>query len=222
MQLARQGHPVIWSVPRMWEGQTCAILAGGPSLQGFDAEVLRSLRVITINDSWRLAPWADLHYHCDESWIRAQKGIDLDSGKWVKGGVDPRTDPRVKVLRFTGQMGLDRAPDALRHGSNSGYQAIHLAYHLGVARILLLGYDMHVSGSRTHWHDEPRPSPSQFSAEIKQTFLPLFEYLVKPMGLAGIDIVNCTPGSALKCWPYMPLAEALETSRCQMSIPPST
>ena len=44
---------MIWSVPRSWSGDTCVILAGGPSLRGFDIRQLYYFprpRVIAIND----------------------------------------------------------------------------------------------------------------------------------------------------------------------------
>lgn len=55
-----------WSVPRRWQGQTCYILGCGPSLRGFDVFNLFGWgRIIAINDSFRLAPWASVLYECD-------------------------------------------------------------------------------------------------------------------------------------------------------------
>jgi hypothetical protein len=222
---------VIWSVPKNWVGETVVILAGGPSLKGFDASILRPrhhpfeytpvpyARVITINDSWRMAPWADVHYFCDARWRDQQVNLNRQSldkstdfaqmiykGFWVKGGQDLE-HPHVRTLKFTGQQGWEPAPTALRHGSNSGYQAIHLAAHYGAKRIILLGYDMHVDPKRSHWHDEERAS--NFAKLIELSFLPHFQTLVDPLAAAGVEVINATPGSALKCWPYLPLEEAL-------------
>ena len=55
-----------WSIPPEWTGETAFLLGGGPSLKGFNAECLRGRRVIAINNSWELAPWADVLYFCDE------------------------------------------------------------------------------------------------------------------------------------------------------------
>jgi len=211
-----------WRAERIWEGETCAILAGGPSLRGLDAEALRGVRVLTINDSHRLAPWADLHYFCDQSWLAGQKGIDLDCGKWVKGGEARGVDERVKVLRFTGQLGFEADISALRHGSNSGYQALHLAAHLGAARILLLGYDMRCEGARSHWHNAARPR--NFSQILKLSMLPLFDTLVDPLKKRGVRVINCTPNSSLRCWEYKPLEEALANPllTAPSLAPPST
>lgn len=214
---------MIWTAPKLWLDETCFILAGGPSLKGFDAGVLRGHgRVISINDSWRIAPWADILYCCDQPWIEDQTrsnraSIDgsvrfrdlLATGFWVKGGDSPKTDPRIHILRFSGQVGLETNPEALRTGNNSGYQAINLAYHFGAARIVLLGYDMHCDGAKTHWHDGPRAPASEFGKTLGRDMVPYFEYLVAPLAAADVEVVNATPGSALKCWPMMSLEEAL-------------
>lgn len=230
---------MIWSVPRSWEGETCVILAGGPSLLGFDITSIprNRARVIAINDSWRLCPWADALYFCDEPWWDDQIKRNLTAldgrtrftdtvfrGCWIKGGeMSEEFHPRVRTLRFTGQAGLETDPVALKHGNNSGYAAINLAYHFGVKRIILLGYDMHVQAAdcqwhdgmqrmmihrppRSHWHDEDRPRG--FAQEMRLTMLPLFGALVDPLAAAGVEVINATPGSALKYWPYLPL-EAL-------------
>jgi hypothetical protein len=226
---------MIWSVPKSWDGETAVILAGGPSLRGFDVQplmrefdgqplTLSGLRVITINDSWRIAPWADIQYFCDRDWRDTQVLVNRQSldkstdfarliykGFWVKGGAD-LDHPHVRTLKFSGQLGLSDDPTALRHGSNSGYQAIGLAYLLGAKRILLLGYDMQAAkGERTHWHDEERRA--DFWTTVKDSMLPLFPALVEPLARAGVEVINCTPGSALKCWPYLPLEEALNKEK---------
>lgn len=235
-----------WTVPKAWPGETCVIIAGGPSLREMYPEIehlrpqvvevtkigdssrryekVRYARVIAINDSWRLAPWADTHYFCDPRWWKMQ--IDMNKfsldgrvrfhdliyhGFWINGGTGAYKDhPQVRQLRFSGPEGLDPDPGYLRHGSNSGYQAIHLAYHYGVKRIILLGYDMHTNNGRTHWHDESRPD--NFGQILAQSMLPKFSSLVEPLAEAGVEVLNATPGSALTCWPQVPLKEALQAS----------
>lgn len=216
-----------WSVPRSWSGETAVILAGGPSLRGFDIRQLglHHPRVICINDSWRMAPWADSLYFTDREWwngqiLRNRRSLDdsvsfLDimvRGFWIKGSTHDEPDhPLVRTLRFTGQQGLESSPTGLRHGSNSGYAAMNLAYLFGAKRVLLLGYDMHTEPRRSHWHDEERPRNFEEDV-IKRSFLPHFPTLVGPLAAAGVEVVNCTPNSSLRCWPFMPLAEALERS----------
>ena len=55
-----------WRAGGQWAGDTCCILATGPSLTPDQAEYAKGkARVIAVNDAWRLAPWADILYACD-------------------------------------------------------------------------------------------------------------------------------------------------------------
>lgn len=192
-----------------------------------DLSLLRGVgrpRTITINDSWRLLPLADIHYFCDPPWWQSQMDSNqfsedrttnfherLYKGFWVAGCVksDFSEHPQVHRLRFTGEDGLETDPSGLHHGHNSGFAAINLAYHLGVSKIILLGYDMHIEGSRTNWHNEPREQFERFAQTLKRDMLPHFSTLVEPLKQAGVEVINATPNSALTCWPYQPLEEAL-------------
>lgn len=216
---------MIWTVPRKWDGETVCILAGGPSLKGFDASILRrpGWKVIAVNDSWRLASWCDCLYFSDANFYvtslqRDPWALDMSinfgqllyrrllvNGSSLGEFAD---HPQVKQLRMTGQSGLETDHGGLRHGNNSAYAAMNLAYHFGASRIVLLGLDMRVSGNRTHWHDEVRPDG--FADILRQSMLPMFPSLVEPLQSAGIEVLNATPGSALECWPNVPLKEILE------------
>src|SRR3990167_1144446 len=70
-----------WNVEPEWAGETVAILGGGPSLTPWQAEACRgACRVIAVNTSYWLAPWADLLYFSDEVWWC-----------WHHGGMETRT-----------------------------------------------------------------------------------------------------------------------------------
>lgn len=212
-----------WTAEKIWNGGTCCILAGGPSLRGFNAQRLfPRFHVLAVNDSWRIAPWADVKYFCDAEWWRSQvrfNRIALDgvtpfsramcAGLWVSGSdaSDVVGNKAVHCLLLTGERGLELDPSGLRHGNNSGYQAINLAVHLGARRIVLLGYDMRV-GARSHWHDEERPD--DFASVLACTMLPCFDSLVDPLRAAGVEVINATPDSALRCFPTASLESLLE------------
>jgi hypothetical protein len=213
-----------WLVPQTWRGETVFILGGGPSLKGFDASVLRGHgKVIAVNDSWRLAPWCDCIYFTDPKWfvnaLQADKWAEDRSSNFgqvvykrllVNGSNgDPFFDhPQVKQLSFSGSLGLETNATKLRHGSNSVYAAMNLAYHFGVSRIVLLGVDMKLGEKgRTHWHNEQRESG--FENVLRQSMLPKFQSLVTPLKLAGVEVLNANMDSALECWPKVPLEQIL-------------
>lgn len=204
------------SVPRLWPGETCVLLGGGPSLT--EADVLycrdRDARVIAIKEAFQLAPWADALYAADSSWWHHYRGVPSFTG--LKFGIQGRTlnghdakmaaFPDVQRLLDTGDDGLELAPTGLRTGYNSGYQAINLAVHLGAARVILLGFDCwRGPDGRANWHranrvhlDSPYP-----------LFMQAFATLAQPLKDIGVEVVNCSRATLLRAFPLMSLEEAL-------------
>lgn len=206
-------------VPRLFPNSTILCLGCGPSLTRADVDACRGVApVIAINDAVSLAPWAEVLYACDAAWWHFHDGVPTFRGpKFSIMNLQPRKgDPGhpagVTVLANTGEQGLERDPSGLRAGlrggSNSGYQAINLAVHLGASRIVLLGYDMQpAANGRTHFfgdHPERIRKASQYGM-----FRRSFEALVDPLQQLGIDVVNCSRQTALQCFPRWPLADAL-------------
>lgn len=209
-----KGAPTkVWpSVPKLWPGEPVVCIASGPSLTQDDVDYVHGVhlqgkaRVIVINNTYQLAPWADCLYACDARWWKWHNGAQDFHG--LKYSLDPPAtrDYGVTVLKNTGANGLELLPAGLRNGHNSGYQAINLAVHFGANRIVLLGYDMQRGrDGKVHWHDDHRQAPSVPFV----LFLPKFPTLVKPLRELGIAVVNCSRETALTCWPRMSLREAL-------------
>jgi hypothetical protein len=209
-----------WTVPEDWRGATAVCIGGGPSLTAAQVEVVRQardthrhLRVIAINDAWRLAGFADMLYFCDDKWWQwhHQKLAGWKGGiARLEGGKHDFGDPRIKVLRNVGRQGLSEERNGLANGQNSGYQAIGLAVHLGARRILLLGFDMQARVDagivKTHWFGD---HPGGTSQDVYRTMLPNFESLPPALKKRGVEVVNCTPGSALRVFPQRAIEEAL-------------
>lgn len=217
-----------FTVPKLWPRSTVAILAGGPSLTQAQVDACRDrCRVIAVNNAYQCAPWADVLYFCDEKWWgwhRDRAGYRDFAGMKMAletAGKVFDAEPAVKKLRYAGRgqgqgpqnqaegpKGLCLDRDGLCTGSNSGYQAINLAVHLGAHRIVLLGFDMKSAASgRMHWHDEHpmATDPNVWANEM----LPCFPHLVEPLRRLGVDVINATPGSALKVFAMQPLEVAL-------------
>lgn len=196
------------SVPRVWPGETVVCIASGPSLTREDVDYVRGkARVIVVNTSYQLAPWADVLYACDAKWWRWHKGAPDFAGQKYSLQKDARWhDPAIRVLENTGVEGLERTPTGLRNGRNGGYQAINLAVHFGASRILLLGYDMSQGPHREeHWHGEhPNRSRSPFDK-----FLRVFPSIVAPLQAVGVEVINCSRRTALTCFPRLPIDVAL-------------
>lgn len=194
-----------------WDGETAFLLGCGPSLCVDDVDRLRGRRVIAINDAYLLAPWAEYLYFCDQSWWD-QNRDQVEEIFYGRRIVTLRNEiDGVSRLRCSGVDGLETDPGAIRHGCNSGYQAINFAYHLGAKLIVLLGYDMRVDGDKLHWRQrQGMQTADGFHRTLRHAMLPKFASLVEPLRNARVDVINCTPGSVLRYWPILSLKEVLE------------
>lgn len=92
-------------------------------------------------------------------------------------------------------------------GQNSGYQALNLAVLAGAQRILLLGYDMKFApDGRQHWFgDHPRlEHPARLTAHLHN-----FRRAAKHLARVGVDVINCSPDSALDCFRHEEIESVL-------------
>lgn len=199
-----------WCVPMLPECSTVAILASGPSMSPAVAEVVRESGVfaIAINTTYRLAPWAWMLYGADHEWWRHRdhkEALQFDGWR-VTTATGPGLAPAgVNWLLHTGVYGFDPEPGQLRTGGNSGYQALHIAIQAGASRVLLCGMDMQGG----HWHGEHPAGLKITDAERYGQWIGRFDALRDKAKTRGIDVVNCTPGSALKCFRFGDLKEEL-------------
>ena len=204
-----------WQAPMgAWAAETVFILGGGPSLRGFDASVLQGKgKVIGINEAGlTMAPWCDLLFWADRRWLDWNHDrLHLHTGEWKVARKQPHLSLPfdVKVLRFLPRR-FSHCPDAVG-GWDSGSSCINLAYLLGAARIILLGFDMHdVPLDRWregNWHETHQEPPLEGQRANK--FIPAHELMAFNLAKAGVEVINATPGSALTCYPIMPLERAL-------------
>lgn len=166
-----------------------AVLATGPSMSAAVAAYVRDrCRTIAVCDAYRLAPWAEALVAVDRVWWRIHPEAQNFAGVKYTAGKLPG-----------GSMKLEPS-DEFPADSNSGYRAMGVARERGAKLILLCGFDMR----GTHFfglHAPPLRNTTlkRFRAQLNQ-----FE-----RWLGGCDVLNCTPGSALTKFPYMPLEEAL-------------
>ena len=193
-------------MPRLHPNQTIVILAGGPSLSQEAANQSRHLITIAINDSYLLAPWAEYHYHCDKKWWEWHKDKpEFNAFQGVRITQDEIDDPRVLRIKGAHKDGLSESPEVIHYGSNSGFQALNLAYLLGAERIILLGYDMKIaSNGKSHWFgDHPDKVRSNYASWWSK-------FSIVADQLKGkVEVINCNPDSALKCFHKMSLEEAV-------------
>lgn len=197
---------------RRWAGR-CIVAASGPSLT--DEAVVASCRgerVIAVNDAYRLLPEAAVLYACDLAWWQSHNFCAGFAGeKWTSHSLSPKNDKRsmpagFMIIEGRDGAGFSRDAAAIHYASNSGFQAVNLALLFGADPIILVGFDMRPIEGRTHFfgeHKAPLRGNAQFGAWCAR-----FAAAAEKLGPTP-RIINATPGSALKCFPMMSLADAL-------------
>lgn len=147
-----------------------------------------------------MLPDADYLYACDRQWwdIHLAEVRKVFTGKLYTQWHDSEGKDRAwaeseGITAIQGCHAKGLGSDLLHFNSNSGAQAINLAYLLGATRIILLGYDMGATGN-THWFgDHPKGLRNGKYEQYVETFTRLAEDLKR----AGVEVINCTRQTAL-------------------------
>lgn len=203
-------------MPRLWPGATIVCLGSGPSLTQDDVFAIacvrdvRHLRVITVNTTYQLAPWADVIYAPDEKWW-GWHGEDVSARcrglKLTLSQDEHAARAGAHRLDWRSGGGLSTDPRRVMTGGHGGYQAINVSVHLGASRILLLGYDLQADPSTDHVHHH-RAHPDH-SVVPYERWRAVYETLMAPLGALGIEILNCSRATAITAVPRASLDEAL-------------
>jgi hypothetical protein len=197
------------SLEPVFLGETIYIVGGGPSLKGFDFERLRGKNVIAVNKAIFFVPFAQVLYWSDARFYEWYgETTDKFNGIKVTNKPHPKRSDIINLVD-TGKDGLELEPHAVRHGGNSGYAAMNVAYHLGARKIVLLGFDMqNAKGGETHFHDG---YPARGTAnEVMQTnMLPSFETIAEPLRRRKVEVFNASQLSLIKCFQKIDLETAL-------------
>ncbi len=162
-----------------------------------EAVRLASIPAIVINNTYQLLPGADLLVANDSAWWANTPGAHEFQGLKFCG--QDCSSREILYLRNTGTDGYDPDPQCFRTGGNSGYTALHIAAQAGAKRILLFGFDMRM-GEQSHWHgDHPKPLRNSTHSSYRR-FIERFDGLASILKRRGVEVLNATPGSALKCF----------------------
>lgn len=193
-----------------------AIVAGGPSLTGFDWSRLRGCRVIAVNRAFEVLPDAEVLWWTDSRFYGWHAAAIDAHGAMLKAtalliGDRFRYPASVSVYRFTGAAGYDSEPGCLRHGNNGAFAALSLALKRGARTIALFGVDMRPApDGRMHWHAD---HPAQGRETSFGKMLPYWPSLLPVVNAMGATIINASPTSALDVFPRVTHDEAFEYLR---------
>lgn len=198
-----------------WRGGFCIVAASGPSLTPDIAAACRGHRVVAVSDAYRLLPDADILYSCDSEWWHVHQGcVSFKGERWSSHGDAFRNDKRkaakeygLNLVRGCDGEGFSFDPALIHYGNLSGFQAVNLAGHkIGWhGRIALVGFDMRqVDGVSHFFGDHPKGLRKQTKYEKWAKHFAAAAKTLPPT----VEIVNCTPGSAITCFRMMDIHEA--------------
>lgn len=216
-----------WNVPRMWDGGSCIIIGGGPSvLEQFNVpaeivqgvysgkltpaayspylEALHDQHVIAVNVAYKMGSWADILFFGDTStWTEDKEGISNFKGLRITCAENiDKANTKLKFVTKNPRkkIGITTQTNLVSWNYNSGAAAMNIAVHTGVKRIILLGFDMKLdTGQNQHWH-KLYASPIKVVQQSFNKHLIGFPEIKKDLDLLGIEVINCNPNSAIECF----------------------
>lgn len=214
----------------IYAGETIIVAGTGPSINKNTIKTVNNARktgkarVFGSNRAYQIFD-VDLLHGCNKEfwdyWYEHDPA--LAGSPFLKYTTRPELKGVYKGLEYIKEVwidGLSRDPSCIAAHHGTGPQAVNLAYLFGAKRILLIGWDMRFPGkvdNRTY------KQPRRYLGEdaLTKNHWPrtgadgALDGLINEMKTIkpedyGIEIINCTPGSAMRCFPMMDLTEALE------------
>jgi len=192
----------------IYQNQTAIILGTGPSLTPEVVDLCKEsgLRLFGCNNTFEFG--LDVHLACNPAWWDYY-GTAFAGEKWTW---DEPTAKKHGINYIAGKWepGLSTDPNYIHYHHGSGPQIVNIALHYGITRMLLVGWDMKY-GEKRHYFGEYPPPLLHFpktGPNGEMTGLIKEMETIKPE-IYGIEIINCTPGSAMKCFPFGRLEDYL-------------
>lgn len=214
-QVVIDGNPApvpFWPLDRRYAGLTVVLIGGGPSHADLDLDLLRGHCLIAINSSCRkvrpIATEHDMLYFSDNSWAENRPellpdwpGPVVTSNRNTKARLGDAVH-RIDITALTMAIGV--GPDYVQ--ASSGHSAVCLAAVMGARRVVLTGCECQAIAGRTHGHND---YGDQDTNHFRERFLPGWAALAPVLAGMGVEVLNATPVSAIRDFPFVTLAEAL-------------
>jgi len=203
-----------------WDDKPVAIVAGGPSLVGFDFEQLRGAHVLAVKGSIFDIPWADAGFGLDmpryHEWrdklanVQARVYWAVPEDQLEKTGPPPSKN--VTFLKRLNGENMSDDPSEIYGGGTSGFGALQIALHKRAKSIVLFGFDYdgayeaHTGFRHNDRHYEKRRAQSwaNWDAWAKH-----FSVYVPYLNEQGISVFNACPSSAIACFQKVTLEDGI-------------
>lgn len=208
----------------MKPSETIVCIGTGPSLSLDDIEIARKrhFTLFACNNAVFMTPGVALLYACNLAWWdHYWKSVKhLPCQKWTTNS-DAAAKFGINWIAERNRPGLSEDDDVIHHGHGSGYSLVSMAYRWRPRRILLLGYDCkyapdydgkaHQPGSTPRHYFGEYPSSMQHwpSVQVKDgVHVELVELYQSIADQGLVEIINCTPDSAIDAFPHAAIGDA--------------
>lgn len=206
-----------------WSREVCAIVASGASATAECVAELRGrCRVAVVNNSFLLAPWADLLYAADPRWWEVHEGAKTFEGikvipfdgsneskttakRYGLTTVDLLASPSNVIDPAAYKMDLGET-GKVAHGGNSAFQLVDLVSQCGCKKQIWVGFDL----NGDHWHGKHElplrnPRPQSLAKWAKR-----FDANAQRIRERGIEVINSSEISALQQYQKGTVSETLD------------
>jgi len=214
------------------------IVGTGPSVNETQLNHIRlarqedKCRIITINNSYQVID-PDIHFACNFQWWDYYFKTDPRLKELRDGGTDmwtwnKDTANKYKINHVPGRWKDSLSTDKkwIHFGHGSGFEGLGVCYHYDFHTIVLVGYDLKFpkgyngkkkvvgEGKRHYFGEYPKTlqhwTQSPNSVDKNGKLIGLIQLYEKiDCKKLDVNIINCTPGSALTCFPNKRLEEAI-------------
>lgn len=202
------------------------MIGTGPSLTLDDVEIARrkGFALFGCNRVWEDVPDLSVLWATNGNWWTHYWSDALMAYPAQKWTVDSRVARKfgINSIGQRDRKGLSTNPDYVHHGHGSGYSMLNLAYLMGARRIVLLGYDLKYAPDYDGADKKVGSAPRHYFGEYPSALLhwpkvsvrsgvhvgllALYEEVAKQ---AAVEIINCSPDTALTCFPRMRIADVV-------------
>jgi len=196
-------------------GPTVFIIGGGPSLLKTipDKNILNGKTIINTNNAYTLFPNALATQFADRIWwswhrdkLQAQfSGTVTTSMAGSSANFQDMENAGVVVFGHGDRKGGISTEKHKLNSNNAGNQAINLAVHCGFQNIILLGFDMNPTDSKTQWHSDHKRITDK--NQYEGTMIPGMKMVVPMQETLNFKVYNANPESNLKCFQFTNLNE---------------
>lgn len=224
------GEPIL---PK-FKGEIGVLIGTGPSITSEQIEFIRSkkCRVFTVNNAYQLINEADVHVSCNNDWWeyywpkdKVLRTMPATKYTWYQYIANQYNITYIKAIV---KDGLSTDPRIIHINHGSSPMGINIAVHYGIKKLLLIGHDMKFSpdyngrakkvGSKSRHFFGEYPKELQHFPSVKvglsspgvlDGLIEAYKKMIPDLRKMRMEVINCTPKSALKCFPLSTLEKEL-------------